>query len=330
MTIIEESTKHPMITDGGIPRVARASSEKNTVIQALVMWIKCGIDGFYIKGIEHMHDDPLLVDNIKAWKTLIGPNKILMVANQLLKNVNPSIAEEIVKHVDLVDIFIDVTSGTKRIAEQIHHSLSGILEPGKSNAYIQWSIGGISELESPEQFTLTTKGALAATLMSLMLPGSPNVYHGDGSNEANSRKSFEQPIYFPGMSTETTRNVNNHGLNNQTTNQSDGYDTVAEMISLRDISPSIYKSIIRKKDKYESNTSAMYLEKDNILILQRWYPRRNTFASISNFGNETKSIDLTNHFYSGQIMIGGKLHEKIYFDRFEVGASQTIIVKIDK
>lgn len=335
MTIIEDSTKHPMIMDEGTLRVARASSgEKNTVVQAILLWMKCGIDGFYIKGLENMHDDPLLLDNLKAWKALIGPNRILMVANQLLENVNKATADEIVKHVDLVDIFIDVTNGSKQIAQQINRSLNGILRPGEGNAYIQWSIGGVSELESPKPYELTTNGALAATLMSLMLPGSPNVYHGDGNNEASSRQHFSEPIdskhmhHLTGMTWNTVPQVNNHGLNH--TSQSDDYDTIAEMIELRDISPSIYKNIIRKKEKYESNTSAMYHENGNILILMRWYPRRNTFASISNFGTTNVSIDLTNYFYSGQIMIGGKQHEKIYFDHFEIGPSQTIVVKLDK
>lgn len=54
-TFVEESTKHPMIMDEGALRVARASSEKNTVIHAIALWIRCGIDGFYIKGLENMY-----------------------------------------------------------------------------------------------------------------------------------------------------------------------------------------------------------------------------------------------------------------------------------
>lgn len=52
---VEESTKHPMILDEGTLRVARASSEKNTVFHAMALWMRCGIDGFYIKGLENMY-----------------------------------------------------------------------------------------------------------------------------------------------------------------------------------------------------------------------------------------------------------------------------------
>lgn len=335
VTIIEESTKHPMIMDEGALRVARASSEKNIVVQALLLWMKCGIDGFYIKGLENLHDDPLLVDNIRAWKALIGQNRILMINNQLLENVERPIAEDIVKHVDLVDIFIDVTNGTKQIAKQINQNLSGVLKPG-NGAYIQWSIGGVSEQQTHKSYELTTNGTLAATLMSLMLPGSPNIYHGDGNTEESSRQHFSEPIdskhmhQLQGNAWNTVPQVTNHGLNNSIHISADDFDTIARMISLRDISPSIYKNIVKKKDKYESNTSAMFHENGDILILMRWYPRRNTFVSISNFGNTQISLDLTNYFYSGKIMLGDKTHEKIFFDKFEIGPSQTIVVKLDK
>lgn len=52
---IEESTKHPMILDEGTLRVARASTEKNTIINAMTLWMRYGIDGFYIKGLENMY-----------------------------------------------------------------------------------------------------------------------------------------------------------------------------------------------------------------------------------------------------------------------------------
>lgn len=335
-TFVEESTKHPMIIDEGSLRVARASSEKNTVTHAIALWMKCGIDGFYIKGLENMHDDPLLLDNIIAWKKLIGENRILMVNNELLEHVDKSTAETIVKHVDLVDIFIDVTNGTNQIAKQINRNLNGVLKPG-NGAYIQWSIGGVSEHESHKSYELTSNGALAATLMSLMLPGSPNVYHGDENNGKSSREHFSEPIdskhmhTLPAMAWNTVPHVTEHGLVSHSAQvNTDDYDTIARMIALRDMSPSIYKNIVRKKDKYESNTSALYHENGDILIILRWFPRRNSFASISNFGNKNISLDLTKYFYSGKIMIGGQSHEKVYFDQFEIGPTQTIIVKLDK
>lgn len=200
----------------------------------------------------------------------------------------------------------------------------------------QWSIGGVSEKQTHKSYELTTNGTLAATLMSLILPGSPNIYHGDGNSEESSRQHFSEPIdskhmhHLQGNAWNTVPQVTDHGLNHSIRISADDFDTISRMISLRDISPSIYKNIITKKGKTESNTSAMYHENGNILILMRWYPRRNTFVSISNFGPTKIALDLTTYFYSGQIMIGDRLHEKIYFNQFEIGPTQTIVVKLDK
>lgn len=331
----EAITKQPLQGDEGQLRIARSSNEENRIVKALLLWMKCGVDGFYVKGLENLHQDPLLLDNIRTWKSILGPNRILMVNNQLLENVDSKLAEKIVKHVDLVDIFIDVTNGTKRIAEQIGKSLKGILKP-ENGAYIQWSIGGVSEHQSYE---LTSNGTLAATLMSLMLPGSPNIYHGDELSH-QSHQHFSEPIeskhmhHLPSMAWNTVPQITEPDIlnSNRTVvqlNQED-FKEISKMISLRDLSPSIYKNVIKKRGKMESNTSAKYFENGNILILIRWYPRRNTFASISNFGTEAVTIDLSSHFYSGEVMVGGKGYKKIYFNQFEIGPIQTLVVKLDK
>lgn len=335
--LIEENTKSPLHMDESTLRIARASDEKNSVVQALLLWIKCGIDGFYIKGLEHMHQDPLLLNNIFMWKTILGPNRILMVSNELLEKVEKPLAEQIVKHVDLVDIVIDVTNGSKQIANQINQNLNGLLKPG-NGAFCQWSLGGVSEHH--KTYGLTSNATIAATLMSLMLPGSPNVYYGDETSSQMSRNEFSEPSnskhkvlhHLPSMAWNTVPQLGDQSPHhsNHTQIALDSFDIISRMIMLRDISPSIYKSTIQKKGKTESNTSAMYHENGNILILMRWYPRRNTFVSISNFGEKSVTLDLTKYFYSGQIMVGGERHQRVFFKEFEIGPISTIVIKLDK
>lgn len=330
--IAESSTQ----SSDGTLRIARASEDKNTIVQAISLWMKYGIDGFYIKGLENLHQDPLLLENVRAWKSILGPTRILMVNNQLLENLDRAAAEKIVKYIDLVDIFIDVTNATKQIAQLINRSLNGVLRPD-NGAFIQWSIGGVAG--HSHAYGLTTNGTLAATLMSLMLPGSPNVCYGYDTNE-----HFSEPIdskhmhHLSAMAWNTVPqiNENDYTQSNQASNNKSMYldkndiDTISRMISLRDLSPSIYKNIINKKTKNETNTSAMYHSNGNILILMRWYPRRHTFVSISNFGDTPITLDLSNSFYSGEIMIGEKLHEQVFFNRIEIGPIQTIVIKLDK
>lgn len=282
-----------------------------------------------------MSHDKLLLDNLRAWKAILGPNRILMINNQLLEDVERQMAEQIVKHVDLVDILIDVTNGSKQIANDINRNLKGVLAPGK-NAYIQWSLNGVSEQH--QSYGLTSNATIAATLTTLMLPGSPNVFYGDETSSHMARDEFSESQsskhlhHLSSMAWNTVPQIIDqapHHLN-QSKLALDGFDLISRMIALRDISPSIYKNVIQKKGKAESNTSAMYHENGNILILMRWYPRRNTFVSISNFGEKTVTLDLTKYFYSGQIMIGGERYKRVFFNEFEIGPISTVIIKLDK
>lgn len=317
-------------------RIARSSSdEENVVVKAIRTWIRYGIDGIYIKGLEHFHQDPLLLENVRAWKALLGPDRILMISNRILSKISTTKAEILVKHIDLVDIFVDVTKGAQQIAQQINTNLKGILRPG-TGPYIQWSLGGIPEHRM--SYSLTPDANLAATIMSLMLPGSPSICYGDEHSlqESHVKSNGSQHAHYlkpMAWNTPESHFVPREpmpwvpsGANVSLTN----FDTIAHMIALRYLSPSIYKNVIKKNGKIESNTQAVFNERGNVLILSRWYPRRNRFVSISNFGEKKVTLDLSSYFYSGEIMVGDAQHEHIFFDRFEIDPIKTIVVKLDK
>lgn len=337
----EEATNTNLLLSNGNVRIARSSSsrEENVVIKAIHTWIRYGIDGIYVKGLEHFHQDPLLLDNVRAWKALLGPNRILMIGNRILDKISSTKAEQLVKHIDLVDIFVDVTTGAQQIAQQINTNLNGILRPG-AGPYIQWRLGGGAEHRM--SYSLTPNANLAATIMSLMLPGSPSICYGDehALQESHGKHNDTKHVHNRTPMTWNTPDSRfaPHDLestlawvpNGANISSLDNFDTIANMIALRDLSPSIYKNMIRKNGKNESNALAVYNVRGDILILSRWYPRRNRFVSISNFGEKKVTIDLSSYFYSGEIMVGDAKHQHIYFDRFEIDPIKTIVVKLDK
>lgn len=317
-------------------RIARSSpSEDNAVLKAIRTWIRYGIDGIYVKGLEHFHQDPLLVENVRAWKALLGPNRILMISNRILSQLSTSKAEQLIRHVDLVDIFVDVTAGGQQIAQQINKNLNGILRPGVG-PYIQWSLGGTAEHRM--SYNLTANANLAATIMSLMLPGSPSICYGDEHSLQESHGRHNDTKHLHHHKPMSWNTPQSHLMSRESlswvpsgTNVSFvNFDTIANMIALRDLSPSIYKNVIKKNGKTESNTLAVYNARNDLLILSRWYPRRNRFVSISNFGVEKRIVDLSSFFYSGEIMVGDAKHQHIFFDRFEIEPIKTIVVKLDK
>lgn len=315
-------------------RIARSSSnEENAVIKAIRTWLLFGIDGIYVKGIEHFHQDPLLLDNVRAWKALLGPDRILMINDRIFGKISTTKAEQLIKHIDLVDIFVDVTAGGQQIAQKINTNLKGILRPGVG-PYIQWSLGGTADHRM--SYNLTTNANLAATIMSLMLPGSPNICYGD---EHSLQESHDKPNgIIPHLNPMTWNTPQSHFTTRESlpwvpsdTNVSfANFDTIANMIALRDLSPSIYKNVIKKNGKTESNTLVVHNARNDLLILSRWYPRRNRFVSISNFGVEKRTVDLSSFFYSGEIMVGDAKNQHIFFDRFEIDPIKTIVIKLDK
>lgn len=312
------------------------NKDDDMVINAMKLWLSQGVDGFYVKGLENFSTDPYLLDNLKRWKDILGIDNVLIISKNLLDNVDPDMAGEIVKLVDLVDVYLDVTKGSQHIANQIKTTLEGVLKPD-DGTYIQWSLGGVNERRLSNEFSPNI--SLAATLMELMLPGSPNIFYGDEialqeSHDPDGDHADSKHLHhLSAMAWNTIAQFTSRDSLPWIPHGSDpsfGHiDRISEMISLRDQSPTLYQNFIRRLDRSEPNTSVKY-SKNDILILERWYPRRNTFASISNFGNKKLSLDLSAMFYSGEIMAGNAQKERVLFSDFEIGPIETIVVRLDK
>jgi len=108
------------------------------------------------------------------------------------------------------------------------------------------------------------------------------------------------------------------------------YQRITNAIGLRNVSPSIYQNAIKKIDKTESNLLITVSKSTNVVIIERWYPRRNTFVSISNLSEEDVTMDLSELYYSGEIVLGRTKPERIYFEGFTIRPTETIIIKLDK
>lgn len=305
---IFNETGTSVLLTGDIMRISRSLDKKMSITDAIQKWLHYGVDGFYMDGLEKFYNDPLLLDNVRVWKKLLGPERVLIVNYTLLENVNRSLAESLLSYVDLVVVELDTRRGAKKTAEQIKASLDSVSVPG-TNAYIQWSLSknashatsGADDDQSNSDFTL------ASTLFLLMLPGSPCL-------------SYDTQY-------DTTRRQDNRAINFGELNH---YDRITNAIQLRAISPSIYQSKIEKGEKIEPNTSIKISKSENVLIVERWYPRRNTFVGITNLGPKEISMDLSDSFYSGEIIIGRAEPTRIYFREATISPIETVVIKLDK
>lgn len=320
-----------------IPTTKSSLDSSNIVTKAMRYWLMKGIDGFYVKGLENFNDDPNLVDNIAEWKYVLGGDRALIISEKVFDNIDDTSAKQMLKNIDLVDVYINISNGTKNIEEQMLHSLNGLLAVQESGPWIQWSLGGVTEQRMSKG--LNANVTLAATLMQLMLPGSPSIFYGDEvaleeSHDPHKEHTDTKHLHHLSAmiwnsSVQFTNRETLPWLPRGASVALHNFHEIAKMIELRDMSPSIYQNAIIKEQKTLSNININHGE-NNILIIERWYPRRNSFASITNFGSNTVSMDLTSMFYSGEVMIGSTRDEKVYFSEFEIGPMQTIIVKLDK
>lgn len=310
--------------------------DEDMITKAIKLWIGLGVDGFYIKGLENYYDDPFLTENVELWKKTVGTNRILMVSKTLFDRVEPKIANELIQWIDLVDVYLDISQGSQKVAEEIKNVIEGVLEPG-DGPYIQWSLGGVTERRITSGMSPNT--TLAGTLMQLMLPGSPSIFYGDeialqesydplGDHGDNKHLHHLSAMEFNTTHQFTSRNTL-PWLPRGAAVSFDHMNYIADMISLRESSPSIYQNVIRKTSKPEKNTSVKFSRND-LLILERWYPRRRSFISITNFSNRKLSLDLSAMFYSGEIVIGKLKGQRVLFTEFEIGPVETVIIRLDK
>lgn len=331
---VEFSEEMNSLEDGSL-RIARSVQYKNRVLEALRQWTNYDVDGFYIKGLEHFSTDPYLVANIKAWKKLIGSNRVIIISNEALEQLDDVLTQTLLKHVDLVDVFVSITNGSQETAKQIKSVLEGPLRSG-DGPYVHWSLGGVSERRISSGLTPNT--TLAATLMSLMLPGTPSIFYGDEISLGESHDPFGDHAEtkhlhnLPAMAWNTvpqfTRPDTLPWLPNGSSVSFNNFDLIADMIALRELSPSIFQNAVRRHNKIKQNTSVK--RNGDLLILERWYPRRNSFVSIMNFSEKTITLDLSHLYYSGEIMVGKLKHQRVFFNKFEIGPIETLIIKLDK
>lgn len=318
---------------------ARPMITVNLITEALQHWIKYGVDGFYIKGLEYFSDLEDIAYHMAEWKDILGGNRALIISDEILQKLSQAQRSLILAHVDLVDVALNVFNGTVHLEDRINKALTSDMAPADTGVWIHWSLGGVDRPRLSGG-AFSSNFSMTATLMQLMLPGTPNIFYGDEIglkavndhlNEHNETKHLHHlsTMEWPPNSTQQFTNSKTlPWLPRSETPNFDGFTVVTRMIELRSRSPSLYKNAICKAETVLPNTS-IKRSGDDILIIERLYPRRNAFASVSNLGQIRVTLDMSSKFYSGNVMLYGK-SEKIYFSDFQIGPVESIIIRLDK
>lgn len=79
-------------------------------------------------------------------------------------------------------------------------------------------------------------------------------------------------------------------------------------------------------------TNVSRYTKDEMLVIERWYPRRNTYVFVSNLGKNMQTKDLSSLYYAGYVIVGPEhqLNRNIYFKELTIYPGEAFIIKLDK
>ena len=106
--------------------------------------------------------------------------------------------------------------------------------------------------------------------------------------------------------------------------------SVAQMVNLRLKSPAIFFNSIYKEGDNKANSEVIY-SRDNLLVIQRWYPRRKSYVVVSNLGNSTVTQDLSTLLYSGTVVIGPRTDSKsesISFKNISLWPGESVVIEL--
>ncbi|XP_066591158.1 maltase A2-like isoform X2 [Prorops nasuta] len=317
---------------------------ENPVTAAIKIWLERGVDGFYLKDLERYVDEEGFASSIRYWKSLLGSQRILMChINALNAAVSSSAKNSILNRIDLIDVTLKVTNGTKDIKGQVESVLHGVLFEKASNPWVHWSVGGV-DLKRIASSINVKNATMAISLMGMMLPGTPSIFYGDEigivdceckdhldlqhvhnlapmywGKEEGSDDMFSSTSVVPWLPTAAKPLETNL------------IGSIAEMAKLRKDTTPIYVNAVTKDNQASANCDVRYTE-DEIIILERWYPRRNTYVFVANLGNVTQVKDLSSLYYGGHVVVGPKerMNRDVYFRELIVTPGEAFVIKLDK
>ncbi|EFN85516.1 maltase A2 isoform X1 [Harpegnathos saltator] len=318
--------------------------QRHPVSEAIRIWQNRGVDGFYLKGLEHYVHEAAFVSSLRYWRSLLRPNGIFICHSNVL-NVVTSVTSmnSILSRIDLIDVTLRMTNGTKDIKAQIEAVTKGMLFEKAAYPWIHWSVDTVDT--SRVASTMSVKNAsLAASLLGMMLPGTASIFYGDEIGiedcECQDHKDLAHvhnlvPMYWERKDGSDSR-FSSVGVSTWLPEAGKPLETsltgvIPEMARLRTETTTIYVKAVLREKQIAANCDVKYV-KDEIIVIERWYPRRNSYVYVANFGNETRTKDLSSLYYGGHVVVGpnSRLNRNVYFKELTILPGEAFVIKLDK
>lgn len=319
----------------------KANAEHDPIEEALSFWIEHNVDGFYLKGLEHFVNEPDFVKFIRSWKSIIGPDRPFIVSESVLNNAPPSVLNTVLQNVDLIDVRLEIENGMDAIKKQILTLQNSTLFTRSGMPWVQWSVGNVNTKRITDVLP-NSNATLGATLLQMMLPGTPSIFYGDeiglrqlsdpdGEREDIRHLHHLSMMAWPLKGTGTKVLPWIYGENSERPIY-EQVDVISKMAHLRSESPSIYMSYVFKEmGEIRANAEIKYAQKE-FLVIQRWYPRRRSYVVACNLGNSRISRDLSTLLYGGEIIVGPRADSRpgtVSFKDISLWPGESVIIALD-
>ncbi|XP_074036535.1 amino acid transporter heavy chain SLC3A2 [Leptinotarsa decemlineata] len=312
--------------------------ELDIIEESILYWISNGVEGFYFKGLEYLKDDPFLANSLRRWKKILGENRVIIVSEAFISSAPKSIINIILNNVDLVDVKLNLEKGVTEVSKQIGSLQNGTLFSKPGMPWIHWSLGNANSNRLANTLPYAN-ATLGATLLQLMLPGTPCIFYGDEiglqqiadtQGERQDIKHLHQLTMMPWQNQKLKVLPWIHG-DGEVVGSFHQKELISKMVALRTQAPSIYMNSVYKEGVNKANAEVKYAG-NQFLVIQRWYPRRNAYVVASNLGTERLSTDLSTLLYTGKVVIGPRTDSSpgtISFKDISLWPGESVVVVLN-
>lgn len=315
---------------------------KDPTTVAIAYWSRAQhVDGFYLKNLENFLDDVNFEKSLQLWKKILGSGKIFIASEEVLKKAKGTNLAVFLNRIDLIEVHLDLCDGPAGLKSRIQSILSGTLWDKPHYPWVLWNIGNINSDRVSEKYQNYT---LALTALELALPGTVSIFYGDeiglgGLSGQDIERDFHEHAFINNVAMMTFSNnekANNAALpwisKSALEPRYNYLNVIKSFIEVRLTTPTIYLKEIYKEGNILKNADIRKTE-ENLVLIERWYPRRNTCVFVGNLGSKSITTDLSTMFYGGTVVASTNaslVGQVLYFDEVTFPPYSAIILKLEK
>ncbi|XP_014292515.1 alpha-glucosidase isoform X1 [Halyomorpha halys] len=357
----EQEVKHVIVNNHILVSTTNKThgwvSERSEITDVLLFWLNIGVDGFYLEGLEHFLTDELFISQIFEWRAILnkynqGFEKILICSEEVVKSLTKNMhtianAESklnvVMRSFDLINVHLDPFSkGVPSIKDKLHEVQNGVIYSKPGYPWVYWTSGGVDTLRLASKAPYGNV-TMALLLTTMVLPGTTGIFYGDeiGLLNVDDEQFIDvqhlhqlAPMHWsdsPSSYGFSLRNIVPWMKVTPARLSLSATQFITQMSIIKDASPGLYMNAMWKNDRLIPNSEIRYID-ENVLLLERNYPRRHTFLLMANIGKEKVNKDFSSHYYGGVLILdtSGGAERYATFQDTQLVPGQAIIAKLDK